>query len=47
VVFRDEGAFRVDSRSKLIHAVAATPASVANSTVLPELLPPPAYSDVP
>src|ERR1700751_3436882 len=28
----------VDSRSKLIHAVAATPAHVADSTVLPELL---------
>jgi len=28
----------VDSRSKLIHAVAATPANVADSTVLPELL---------
>jgi len=30
--------FGVDSRSKLIHAVAATPANVADSTVLPELL---------
>jgi IS5 family transposase len=28
----------VDSRSKLIHAVVATPANVADSTVLPELL---------
>ena len=28
----------VDSRTKLIHAVAATPANVADSTVLPELL---------
>jgi IS5 family transposase len=28
----------VDSRSKLIHAVAATPANVADSTVLPDLL---------
>jgi len=30
--------FGVDSRSKLIHAVAATPANVADSKVLPELL---------
>jgi IS5 family transposase len=30
--------FGVDSRSKLIHAVAATPANVANNTVLPDLL---------
>src|SRR6201995_3231109 len=30
--------FGVDSRSKLIHAVVATPANVADSTVLPELL---------
>src|ERR1700748_3418049 len=30
--------FGVDSRSKLIHAVAATPANVADSTVLPDLL---------
>jgi len=30
--------FGVDSRTKLIHAVAATPASVADSTVLPDLL---------
>ena len=30
--------FGVDSRSKLIHSVAATPANVADSTVLPELL---------
>ena len=28
----------MDSRTKLIHAVAATPANVADSTVLPELL---------
>jgi IS5 family transposase len=28
----------VDSRSKLIHAALATPANVADSTVLPELL---------
>ena len=28
----------VDSRSKLIHAVVATPANVADSTVLPDLL---------
>jgi len=30
--------FGVDSRSKLIHSVAATPANVADSKVLPELL---------
>jgi transposase, IS5 family len=30
--------FGVDSRSKLIHSVAATPANVADGTVLPELL---------
>ena len=30
--------FGVDSRTKLIHAVAATPANIADSTVLPELL---------
>ena len=30
--------FGVDSRTKPIHAVAATPANVADSTVLPELL---------
>jgi hypothetical protein len=30
--------FGVDSRTKLIHAVVATPANVAESTVLPELL---------
>ena len=30
--------FGVDSRTKLIHAVAATPANVADSTALPELL---------
>jgi IS5 family transposase len=28
----------VDSRTKLIHAVVATPANVANGRVLPELL---------
>jgi IS5 family transposase len=28
----------VDSRNKLIHAVVATPANVADSTVLPDLL---------
>ena len=28
----------VDSRTKLIHAVAATPANAADSTVLPDLL---------
>jgi hypothetical protein len=38
VVFRDEGAFGVDSRTKLIHAMVATPANVADSTVLPDLL---------
>src|SRR5262249_58911666 len=30
--------FGVDSRSKLIHAVTATPANVADSAVLPDLL---------
>jgi transposase, IS5 family len=30
--------FGVDSRTKLIHAVGATPANVAESTVLPDLL---------
>ena len=30
--------FGVDSGTKLIHAVVATPANVADSTVLPELL---------
>jgi IS5 family transposase len=30
--------FGIDSRSKLIHAVTATPANVADSAVLPELL---------
>jgi hypothetical protein len=30
--------FGVDSRTKLIHAVAATPVNVADSTVVPELL---------
>ena len=30
--------FGIDSRTKLIHAVVATPANVADSTVLPELL---------
>jgi IS5 family transposase len=38
MVFRHEGALGVDSRTKLIHAVVATPANVADSTVLPELL---------
>ena len=33
-----KGHFGVDGRSKLIHAVVATPANVADSTVLPELL---------
>ena len=33
-----KGHFGVDSRSKLIHAVQATPANVADSTVLPNLL---------
>ena len=36
--FGMKGHFGVDSRSKLIHAVAATPANAADSTVLPELL---------
>ena len=36
--FGMKGHFGVDSRSKLIHAVAATPANVADSTVLPDLL---------
>jgi IS5 family transposase len=30
--------FGVDSRTRLIHAVVATPANVADSTVLPDLL---------
>ena len=38
MVLRDERAFRSDSRSKLIHAVVATPANVADSRILPELL---------
>ena len=38
MVLRHEAHFGVDSRSKLIHAVAATPANVADSRVLPELL---------
>jgi hypothetical protein len=29
---------RIDSRTKLIHAVVVTPANVANSAVLPDLL---------
>src|SRR5215469_9511261 len=33
-----KGHFGVDSRSKLIHAVEATPANVADSKVLPDLL---------
>src|SRR5215470_11013775 len=33
-----KGHFGVDSRSKLIHAVVATPANVADSKVLPDLL---------
>jgi transposase, IS5 family len=36
--FGMKGHFGVDSRSKLIHAVTATPANVADSTVLPDLL---------
>ena len=32
-----KGHFGVNSRSKLIHAVVATPANVADSTVLPDL----------
>jgi hypothetical protein len=31
--------FGVDSRTKLIHAVVATPANVADSTVMPEQCP--------
>jgi IS5 family transposase len=38
MVFRDEAHFEVDSRTKLIHALTATPANVADSTVRPELL---------
>jgi IS5 family transposase len=38
VVFRPEGAVGVDSRSKLIYAVVATPVNVADSTVLADLL---------
>ena len=38
MVFRHEGAIGIDSRTKLIHAVVATPANVADSTVLPDLL---------
>jgi IS5 family transposase len=33
-----KGHLGVDSRSKLIHAVVATPANAADSTVLPDLL---------
>ena len=36
--FGMKGHFGVDSRSKLIHAVTVTPANVADSTVLPDLL---------
>jgi IS5 family transposase len=36
--FGMKGHFAVDRRTKLIHAVVATPANVADSTVLPELL---------
>jgi hypothetical protein len=36
--FGMKGHFGVDSRSELIHAVQATPANVADSTVLPNLL---------
>jgi transposase, IS5 family len=35
--FGMKGHFGVDSRSKLIHAVQATPANVADSKVLPDL----------
>jgi transposase, IS5 family len=38
VVLWEKAHFGVDSRSKLIHAVQATPANVADSTVLPNLL---------
>ena len=37
-LLRHEGDFGVDSRSKLIHAVVATPANVADSVVLCNLL---------
>ena len=33
-----KGHFGVDSRTKMIHAVVATPANVADSKVLPDLL---------
>ncbi len=36
--FGMKGHFGVDSRSKLIHSVVVTPANVADSTVLPDLL---------
>ena len=36
--FGMKGHFGVDSRSKLFHAVTATPANVADSAVLPDLL---------
>ena len=38
MVLWNEGAFRGRHRSKLIHAVVATPANVADSRVLPDLL---------
>jgi IS5 family transposase len=38
VVFRHKAHLGVDSRTELIHAVVATPANAADSTVLPELL---------
>lgn len=38
MVFRHEGACRHDSRSKIIHALVATAAHVADSEILPDLL---------
>ncbi len=38
MVFRDEAHIGVDSQTKLIHAVVATPAHVHDSVCLPDLL---------
>ena len=38
MVFRHESASRGRQRTKLIHAAVVTPANVADSTVLPDLL---------
>ena len=38
MVYRHEGPYRRDSRTKLIHSVAATAANVHDSQVLPDLL---------